>query len=415
MNNRTSDQLPLFPSADKAPPATARESNRGGLYHLRYAAMEALLLEPGQSLGYESVDDLDIKNADGSSTRTQVKDERATPLTNSNRGLWKALAHWARDARDQPEAFAKIKRLLFVTTAAIPAKSLAHLLADEKSNPQERVDYAIKIDESTASELQRHMKDVRGLPQAEMLNLFGKITIVPESDIDSIRQKMKRRLRALTFWHDSLDEAAEHYYGWFVNRIDEGLDEKGNEGARVDNDVVERFLKTLRDRMTRESRRFTHGETPFDEGLRETYRQRLFVRQLEAIEVDDDDINLAMRDYFRTIAELSDWAKTQVVSKGDLREFDEKLWRTWRNCSHGWVKRPNGLDPVQRGYETFAQVRAHRAPLLNGKEPPSHVHMGFYHKLADNADPPIRGIDWSEPDHRIGWHPEWKTMFPRKP
>jgi len=116
---RSSEQqlLPFDTSFRSA--ATAPRQAGGFSYQLLYATLKALELTPGDLVGFEFLDDVAVVGKQGD-RYFQIKNE-ARPLTDMDKGLWKALSHWAHIIKQGPR-----HDLQLAPNAPAPFGALAH-------------------------------------------------------------------------------------------------------------------------------------------------------------------------------------------------------------------------------------------------------------------------------------------------
>jgi len=126
----------------------------------------------------------------------------------------------------------------------------------------------------------------------------------------------------------------------------------------------------------------------------------IFVQQLDVIEVkDEDDVLVAIKRKFQADANRQRWIRDDVVDEEDLEDYEEKLIDINRYASRREDVEPNTEDEKKKfGRETLRRCEEKAVTLaVSSVVPYSGYGEGMLHALADNL--------------KIGWHPEWKTLF----
>jgi hypothetical protein len=122
----------------------------------------------------------------------------------------------------------------------------------------------------------------------------------------------------------------------------------------------------------------------------------VFIRQLEIIEVTDDERVRAVSDFLRTSADKSTWAELGLVFEGSLSDWDDELVRR-----HGLISgeiadlHPDKLAAI-RGRLAYRRCAQLQAPL-DGRAVPGHFVHGCFNSLADIM--------------RLGWHPNYQSLL----
>ena len=131
------------------------------------------------------------------------------------------------------------------------------------------------------------------------------------------------------------------------------------------------------------------------EGIK--FSRPLFVKQLEAVEASETLLASAISDFLRTTADKTKWAADGEIVEHSLDEMDGALVRR-----HGLIRDEiedvqGSCSPQDRGRRLYRRCAELQLPL-EGRTVPDYFVSGEYNCLAENC--------------RLGWHPEFKTMFP---
>jgi hypothetical protein len=120
---------------------------------------------------------------------------------------------------------------------------------------------------------------------------------------------------------------------------------------------------------------------------------RIFVKQLLLIQLDDKNINHARVDFFRAFAQRSRWLRDDLLSRTQLEDYDTLLMDEWQR-ERDWIEkeakdRDGDSEIVKRGVALYRALQTGcRSIRPNCTEP--YVGRGSYQVLADRK--------------AVGWH-----------
>lgn len=381
--------------ADETPddPSVVPRQASGIPYQVRYAALRALDLQADESLGVEQLDDVSIRGRAGIKL-IQVKDE-GSDVNDLNRGLWKALAHWARRLKNTSLNDNPFNEFVFVTTSKISG-NLPQALAN--MNMPKREDYIERCISSLHSDdddVRRSIEEVKSLDNERRRELINRTSIHREVSANDLRLKIVNKLMQLTFYPDTTESVANEYEGWFKHKTLTATSK--NRGAIFRDDDIRTVLRNMRDRWTRRKVRYRHRKTRFSTDELSSKQSRLFFRQLQAIQLPSRACNDAVDDYLRHELERIVLTNELIVDREEFGRFDDDLCDSWRHEFND-VANTRSLNDEENGRQLYNSIMdSHRSPQLAGEVPPAYVYRGSYHRLADLP--------------QLGWHPQWEKLF----
>lgn len=386
------EQLSLFPKSSPNISFGAAPHVMGGfIYQLTYATLAALKLRPGEELGVEVVDDVDVMGPDGS-RHIQTKNE-LTPVTDFTRGMWKAIAAWSQIPRSGRRC--EHVSLELVTTAEVRGE-LPRLLLEEAGG---RVigEYVLhKLGRSENEEVQTYIDRVKELPPATLFLFLDRIWLRREPDAVGLAEALRAELRT-RLPDDAIDSAAREFCG-FVSETVAAATAAQRTGAIITWERVREVLLNLQSRHLAPRWRYRHSATKVTEGDHAANKGKTFLRQLEAIEAPHGYVNMALSDYLRQQKEEIDWARNLEIKKNELQAYREQIFATWDYLKEDLGGEWKSLDEKERGRRLCARLlERHSPPLAGDLAPPQHVYRGSCHGLADIPE--------------IGWHGKWRELF----
>jgi hypothetical protein len=125
----------------------------------------------------------------------------------------------------------------------------------------------------------------------------------------------------------------------------------------------------------------------------------LFVKQVAILQVGDQRIRNAQRDFLKASAQRSKWLRAARIDPAELNRYDANLEEQW-STQFAIVgdELPSGAnedDKRKSGRYLLGWAETQQAPLRGALA--QFLTSGSYHTLADQL--------------RLGWHPDFKNLF----
>lgn len=196
---------------------------------------------------------------------------------------------------------------------------------------------------------------------------------------------------------DTVDDVLRQMVGWVKNRIDSLLE--GGRPAIIGADEFVREAVAFARKLDQTLILTSLARHPSDTEKAAHIRSRLYIRQLELIELEDDDKLQAVSDYIMAESDRIAWAERGLIHASSFDEFETDLVSVWRNHRLRSRIRDKDHTDVERGVLVYADCCDHSATLA-GVAPPSHFCRGSFHAVADRLT--------------IGWHPDYKSLLKKQ-
>lgn len=159
------------------------------------------------------------------------------------------------------------------------------------------------------------------------------------------------------------------------------------------------FLVLIERSRCRELIDFTMQYSKDDDKVRNQVKTRpRYIKQLEAIDLTDEEIIDAVSDYLRADVNRQKWIDIEIIDEEVASDFESKLTKFWENQRKRIKIAEKKLGEIEQGQLLLIDCNS-RKETIRDISPPSSTIPGAYHALAD------------EPT--IGWHPNWETIFPK--
>jgi hypothetical protein len=353
------------------------------------------------SVTLEVFEDVGLETSDGRKTASQVKTGLVkNPLADRSPELWKTLANWC-DAVEHGEL--DPARTVFEIYVAKPQKGkIATLFHDARSandartaiaEAQKRFAKKPRRAGVTGEETEAGSYAERVLrfdaPELEMLIQNFRVTTAKRNPLADLRPAVSAK------WirPESVELVIQHAHGWIKERLDGLL--LAQKPAIINSNDFHREILAFLPRCDFRTMVTSMAGLPSAEQV-EAEKVRIYVRQLEIVDLDDDAILQSINEYLRASVTRTKLAEQGIVHEDSFVEYQEALTTFWRN-----KKRQNALTqphhrPEGLGQLLFSDCCLHKEKL-QGLEMPAYFTPGSFHTLAD--------------DETIGWHPDYQVIL----
>lgn len=359
----------------------------------------------GDVVCLEVFDDVGVEKADGSRVAEQAKSTHGgNPVSDRAVGLWKSLANWVKAVEGGALDPAQTSFVLYVSSQVTMgkiastfhgAKNLDNATAavTDARNALWGTPPDFPDKDSVAETLAKYVALVLDPEKATLVaQVVSRMTIVLGSG--SPQGDLRPLLLAKLVSPDSYEVVVAQALGW-VKRETDLLLEKGLPAFVTYDAFHEALLNFVRLHDRQEMFRSFAG-TPSKDEINKEQALRTYVRQLELIGTETDDILAAINDHLRAVADRTLWAEKGYLSAPMLIDFEKELQLTWKNNRDRIEIREAGFEPRARGKLLLLDCCRHDA-TLSGHPCPRHFTRGSFHAMADTRD--------------IGWHPDFRNLL----
>lgn len=374
----------------------------GYLYQVRYALFDALgRLANGShfSVSIETLDDV-VFDTEGEATallQTKHHLERRANLTDSSPDLWKSLRVWCEATTNDelPEG----SSLVLITTGTAPEGTASFYLRPSESRSVERaVERLNSIATSSQNEsLAAAYRAFRNLTPTQRHVLLGRVSVLDQTpsivDLEqAIRKEVYHAVEARF-----LEAFMTRLEGWWFHRVVRHL---ATSTSPVVSEDIAAALANLREQFSRDN-------LPIDDEIMRAsvdasgYQQSVFVHQLQLLELTEQRILFAIKDFFRASTQRSRWIRDDLLVVGDLERYEDRLEEEWARR----FERMRGdlsegaADTEQRdaGRSLYAWVEDNDHFRIRRDVTEPAIARGTYQILSDRT--------------RVGWHVEFRERL----
>jgi len=197
---------------------------------------------------------------------------------------------------------------------------------------------------------------------------------------------------------DAVDDILRWAHGWIKTRIDALLNKR--ESVRI---AKREFHDALLNQVRTHDRvAILHSVAgrPTESQIRGELVCRDYVRQLQIINMDEEDVLEAVNDFLKASVDRTDWANEGWIDQEALDQFARDLKRAWKHCRDKTFIGFSDKPPEQQGTLLYRECLT-QSVQIDHLEAPSHFTRGSWHSLSD--------------DLTIGWHPIYRDQLRRHP
>jgi hypothetical protein len=352
----------------------------------------------GAVVGIETLDDVAVLNQDGTIIREQDKHtvkEDKSPLGGRSRNLWHTLRIWCEAIRKESDPN---KTEFYLVTNGVLEEGIAKRLSVAKSAVE--VDQCIRelvsLGEAPAGGIKEDVAAVLA-DEATLRFLIPRIRCIDvgvDPEYASQQQKAISRLHISS--HEPQEDIVKGLMGWLLSTVLYFWREE--QPAWITRAAFDNCLERIRDSLRRKRFRESPAlEILVTEAERIKHLAWTFVRQLDAICLDRDEVYEAIDDFIRCSKERSRLSREGNVAPDDWVNFEGNLVQRWRMIiREERLDARTGRKPA-RGRKVFYRTTNHREPLAGEPTTEYYLTKGSYHRLAN--------------DLKVGWHSEYLKKF----
>jgi hypothetical protein len=366
-------------------------------YSLQFprALFHLLTCSPDDIVSIEVIGDVATQKHDNSLITEEDKSSVVgNPITNKSKDLWKTFYNWTKAVNDSEIDVHNTKFILYCN------KSGQHGVVDEFSSVINK-DTALAAIEYAKSKLSDINKDhgiwkfydyVINNNENILLNIIQRfeLQIGEGASYDGLREELKKKHIVVS----QIEFVLECLSGWLQKDILVKI--ASNNKAVVSWKEFDKQFQVLFDRSRkRELIDFTLHSMPEAGDINNQLKIRpTYIKQLDIIGMDDDDVMRAVSDYMRANINRGRWIEEEIIDEDIANDFESKLNTFWTNNIRRIKIAHSDLSDQSQGKLLYSECMV-RNELIRDMAPPDSTVSGTYHELADS---PV-----------LGWHPDWET------
>ncbi|MDE0447622.1 MAG: hypothetical protein OXH96_13195 [Spirochaetaceae bacterium] len=212
--------------------------------------------------------------------------------------------------------------------------------------------------------------------------------------IINVREEIEGELRY--FVSDKVCTFTDYLEGWWFNRLIVALTDPSQAAIPI---------VAISSKIFEIQESFRRDNLPLDESIDAMppvtvmpKDERVFVRQMNLVKVSEQEILIAIHDFYRASAQRSRWARENLLLDGEVARYERALHDAWRRCFYRCIADVDSAsdEGVKQdvGKEVFQWACEYRRALRNRDE--IWLSSGSFQILADAL--------------RVGWHPDFAAL-----
>jgi hypothetical protein len=366
-------------------------------------ALSWLAKAPANSVvGIETEDDVVLKLLNGHAVYEQDKSSTSShPFLPSRKDLWKTLLIWA-DAIVNGEIDID-NSLFYLVTNKSSEHSIASTLSDAKNDQD--VTIALAKLKNAGSELTGEVKilvDNLFLHGDEIIKkIIQRITYESGNTVfgEGLLKKLQEDLQLDMETPEQNKSIINELTGWVFNQVVGNW--RNKKPALIDRNSFHRqkiTILTNSRQMVLDEVIIALGKIPEQE-QRSQWSNR-YVKQLQLIKCERDDIFKAIHEYLNSVVKRSQLARKGYLTNSQLEEFDKNLENHWNNIFKSRKISMKHLSAEEIGQVIYFDTTDYNTSVGKYVLNNHFITKGSYHALADKL--------------KIGWHPEYSNHFKEK-
>lgn len=360
-----------------------------------------LKAESGWTVSLEVFDDVGSEDLQGRRIAEQTKSTHDNnPLADRSRDLWKTFSNWIDEVNIlQPS------NTTFVMYVSQPQHSdIASMFSKASSLEDSRA--ALEYAKRRLLGDSLNMQNISSLSAS--IRPYVERVFSTDSDIvcmiilnfhiefgsGSPQNDLFAQFRKLAISDEIVEDVMLHMQGWIKNITDRQLE--AGEPAHIAYDAFHKALISYVRKRDSWRILYSFASDPTDDQISEDMSMHTYVRQLDIINVSDEDKVHAVIDFLKASIDRTIWSNEGLVDSSSFDDFEHSLVRTWRNCRNQ-VDIANSQMPADMKGKLLYYKSMEYKHMLEGREVPDHFTPGSFQALADTEE--------------IGWHPCYKDLL----
>lgn len=379
----------------------ASASMAGYVFQCRLALLRGLQLlkkHPNALISIEKFDDVAFEDDDYGTCLIQAK-HHVTPksLADKSVDLWKTIRVWLESFQQGSLTSSNVRRMLITTAEAVDGSAMAKLRpghsADDRKAARDLLRAAAESSENQTTKQGREL--LLKLSDSEVDLFLGSIEVCDRHpNLIDMNDDIEGELVLLSPQHVST--IAQYLEGWWFSVVGKHLVEENSDLIPIQsitikaNEIGNMFKD---DGLPVDDPELLDAKdyTPDDEDA-------VFVRQMRVVGLSDKVVRRGVRDFYRSSAQRSKWARESLLLDGESDRYDTALQDRWgRKFDEGCAEGGGESEDEKRklGRSIYFWASQEQVGFRNVVE--TWITAGSFHGLSDRME--------------IGWHPDFKEIL----
>jgi hypothetical protein len=360
-----------------------------------------LIAEDGDVVSLEVIDDVGVVGA----TRTTAEQTKSglahNPISDLAKDLWKTLSNWLTAIRQgtlpsdakfllyvaQPHNGHVVQQINDVKTHA-EALALLKQLRDRFWGKPPAYRKRAKLGDEVAP----YINAILSAQDNVVVDLFRNFVL--ETAVKNPNDDLDKLLRSKALDDKAINDVSRYLLGWVKKKVHK-LIESGVPASIAYSDFHQVLVAAAK-KFNTTNALSSVAQPPGREQIEGHLRSRTYVRQIQLVELTEDEQVAAVNDFIRAAIDRTRWSEQGDVLEPSFEEFADQLRRAWSNKRRLAEIEFAHHPEVPRGRALFSRCMDFNAKLQS-MEVPTHFIAGSFHALADEVV--------------VGWHPRYEALL----
>lgn len=373
---------------------------------IRHALYELLKCNFNESVSIEVYEDVAVHENNGDDKLVQLKSalSKNNPVADRSKDLWKTFYNWLVAVNIGEIDIKNTNFIIFLNKKVntnIVDKFHRAKTDDETENAYNYARTELYGENGTnelAEGIRKYVDDIfNPINKETVLNLIRhfKFECI---DVDYSRFLYSEFCRHFHIEKELEELAFDSILGWLNKKISELIE--NSKPMLVSYEEFKLQLIAINSSLVRKQTLIDLAPRPSDEEIDYEYKEsRIYIQQLELIELEFDELLEAISNNLRASTNRTQWAVKGLINYQSLPNYREDLIQKWKLKKRLISLNHDDLDDINYGKNLYYRCLEEQ-PLLDGMTVPSHFAPGCYQELAD--------------DMQLGWHKEYKEILKPK-
>lgn len=367
----------------------------GYLYQVRFALYLLLKYENEDSqISIEKFDDVAFVEAGRPLELLQLKHHisKSGDLSDTSNDFWRTINVWL-DKTLSDKSILENTKFIILTTARAGEESASSFLRDDNKRNIEKAFKILQNVAQTSKNIKHESYYTKFLmmDESDKKKLLKNIYIIDDSpNIIQVEDKIRNFIKfgCLPQYEKNILERLE---GWWYKESIKFL--TSNDSVFITQNQIRNKIASFRDEYAVDNLPIEDFDFTEDENRIFINSNKIFLKQLNLIELSNPRIMKAIEDYRKAFAQRSKWVKEGLIYINDLDKYESKLIDEWERNFYEILEEMNEITPniekVKMGRELYKRVQDWNISIKKKVEEP-FIMRGSYHILADKKS--------------VGWH-----------
>lgn len=371
-------------------------------YSLQFprALLRLLEIRPGGAVGVEINGDVAVFFPEGIILSEEDKSSiSGNPLTDHSTNLWKTFYNWCCMVRTDGLSAANMRFVLYTNH---PVSENSHVKCLHEAETADAVNSSINNIREFFQRIQpthdiyRYLNYLLNEGEEIFREIIPRFELVENEDTSEIYTDIRNAIRGKLVRDVHVELMLEFLAGWLQREINEKIARRKPPIVTFD-ELFHKFTALCQRLRQNALVDLAICNMPAPDNLRAQAEARpTYVRQLEAINVDSNEIIEAVSDFYLADTNRQEWIDKEIIDEEAMKDFQRRLTSFHSNHQQTIRLTQRGASEEERGQLLLYECKK-RHESLNDLTPPDGTIQGTYHVLSN--------------EKTLGWHPRWRIII----